>query len=214
MGKQFAGPFANWSGKVGNVVGAQRQGRTILRIYQPIVSNPKTQGQLAARSKFSMVTKFCSKISGFLNVSFKNLDGYKTGNPFSAAVGYISKSQGISGSYPNLEWDYSKVPVSQGSLELPYSPACSADGTTLVLSWADNSGLGDNLSTDKVMICAYNEDKEESKYSVALADRNERNAQFTLPSAWSGDTVSVWMAMMRPGTDRCSDSVQLAELSL
>ena len=54
MGKQYGGMFANWYGKIGNVVGRIRQGRTIVAIYQPNVSNPRTDAQIAQRERFSL----------------------------------------------------------------------------------------------------------------------------------------------------------------
>lgn len=213
MGKQFGGVFANWSGKVGNVVGAVRQGRTIMRIYQPMVANPKTPSQLDARAKFGVLVKGLSKIAGFLRVGFHDLDGYKTGNPFSAAVGYNSE-EAVSGSYPNYEMDWSKTVVAQGPIDLPYAPSVTADGTTLSLTWADNSGMGNALADDQVMVCALNTDKGQSVYNTSLADRNERNGQLVLPSAWSGDSVDIWLAMRRPSSGACSMSDHVAVLSL
>lgn len=214
MGKIFAGPWANFQGKVGNVVGRISQGRTVLSVYQPIVRNPKTTPQLKARQKFSLATSALSPITGFLRYGFHFLDGYKTGNPFSAAVGYNLSHGAIAGTYPNQEFDYSKAKVAEGSLDLPYSPSATADGTTLSITWADNSGLGNAEATDKVMICVLNADKGQSVYNIELADRNERNASFSCPTAWSGDTVNVWLAMRRESTNECSTSTHLGAMPL
>lgn len=214
MAKQYGGVFANWYGRVGNVVGRIRQGRTIMSIYQPNVANPKTPAQLAQREKFSLLAEFLSAVSGFLSVGFHNLDGYETGNYYSAAIGYNMKRDSVFvGQYPNTTLDNTKIMISNGNVDLPYQPSATADGTTLALTWADNSGMGNALASDKVMICAYDKDKKQSVFSVDLADRNERNGQLALPSAWSGDTIDVYLAMYR---DRgvCSDSAHIAVLSL
>lgn len=214
MGKQYGGVFSNWYGRVGNVVGRIRQGRTVMSIYQPNVANPKTPAQLAQREKFTLLAKFLSCVSGFLSVGFHNLDGYETGNYYSAAIGYNMKRANVfTGQYPNTVLDNTNVMLSNGNVDLPYSPSVTADGETLAVTWADNSGLGDALASDQVMICAYNKDKEQAVWNLELADRNERNGQMTLPSAWSGDTVDVYMAMYRE-RGVCSNSVHLAVLSL
>lgn len=212
MGKQFAGPFANWSGKVGNVVGRQVQGRTVLAIYQPIVSNPRTAAQVAQRTDFGLMTKYMSMCSPCLRYGFHDLDGYRTGNYFSAAVGYNLKNANAIGGTPR-EVDASKVIISQGKIDLPYSPSATADGTTLSLTWADNSGMGEALATDKVMVLALNESKGMSVFNAAAAERAERNCTVQLPSAWIGDNVNVWMAMRR-GEFECSMSQHLATLPL
>ena len=74
MAKQFGGAFANYYGKVGNVIARIRQGRTILSIYQPNVHNPRTEAQVAQRTDFGLITKFLSPLSQILKYGkvFKN----------------------------------------------------------------------------------------------------------------------------------------------
>lgn len=217
MAKVYGGITANFYGKVGNVVGRIRQGRTIMSIYQPKVLNPKTPSQELARRKFALLTGCFKCFSGFLRTSFRDLDGYKTGNPFSAAIGYnfrLSPSVFSGSSAANVELDYSKLQVSQGAVDLPYSPSATADGNTLSITWADNSGMGNALATDKVMICVLNADRMQGVYNIELADRNERNATFSLPTSWSSDTVNVWLAVRRADNSACSDSTHLGAMPL
>lgn len=212
MGKQFAGPFANWSGKVGNVVGRQVQGRTVLAIYQPIVSNPRTAAQVAQRTDFGLMTKFMSMCSPCLRYGFHDLDGYRTGNYFSAAVGYNLKNANAISGDPR-EVDASKAIIAQGKIDLPYSPSATAAGTTLSLTWADNSGMGEALGTDKVMVLALNQFRGMSVFNAEAGNRSARNCTVTLPTAWTGDNVDVWLVMRR-GEYECSMSTHLATLPL
>lgn len=217
MAKVYGGFTANFYGKLGNVVGRVRQGRSILSIYQPNVHNPKTAGQQLARTKFSALTGFLKTISGFLRVSFRDLDGYKTGNSFSAAIGYNFRHDPsvFDGSTPeSIELVFSNIQVSQGSIDLPYSPSATADGTEVGLTWSDNTGFGNAEATDVVMCVAYNKDKNVSVFSTNLASRNDRSATFDLPTGWTGDSVGVWMAMFRPSSRMCSASAYLGTLSL
>ena len=213
MGKAFGGVYANWSGKVGNVVARQYQGRTVLAIYQPNVTNPRTTEQVAVRTKFAALAQFFARVAGFLRVGFKSLDGYKTGNPYSSALGYNSKITGIWDA-TNEEIDYTKAILSVGSVDIPYFPSATNDSNVVSITWSDNSGMGNALATDEVMVVAYNKDRNASIYNTALANRTERNAEFTLPTSWRGDAVNIWMAMYRPSDGSCSQSEHLATLSL
>ena len=215
MGKVFGGVYSNWTGKVGNVVARKRQGRTILSIYQPDVHNPRTAAQVSQRNKFGLLTSMLSTITGFVRVGFHMLDGYKTGNAFSSCVGYNLKNPGVftTGQGGVLELDLTKIAISEGGLDLPYSPSASAEGTTVSFTWADNSGMGNANTDDDVMVCAYNATKNQGVYNVRLAQRNDRNATMTLPSTWTGDTINIWMAMKSKGGE-CSPSTHLATLAL
>lgn len=215
MGKASQGVFGFWRGKVGNVVGRVRQGQNVYSIYQPSVANPRTPAQLTGRSKFTLISQFISAVLGFIRVGFAGLDGYVRGSAFSSAVGLNLKTEGITtGVYPNLQLDYSKMKVSDGKIDLPFNPSGSAEGNTLSLTWADNSGRGDALATDKVIVLAYDSTTNESVFDLTVADRSARTGTVTLPTQWSGDSVEVWMAMQRPTTKDVSDSAYLGSFTL
>lgn len=213
MGKQFGGVFANWNGKVGNVVGRDVQGRTVLAIYQPNVRNPRTPAQVAQRNDFSLLSKAMSSVTEFLRYGFHYLDGYKTGNYYSSAVGYNIKRNVFTGSGDQREVLYSNLILSLGKIDLPYSPNAIVEGVTLMLTWSDNSGLGNAEATDKVMVCAWNMNTGLSVINTEVAERAERNATLTLPTNWTGDNVAVFIAMRR-GEFECSDSRYIDSLPL
>ncbi len=48
------------SGKMGNVVFRQRRGQTVASQYQPVVANPHTEGQNAARAKFKLMSQLAA----------------------------------------------------------------------------------------------------------------------------------------------------------
>lgn len=214
MGKQFGGVFANWNGKVGNVVGRVRQGRTVLSIYQPNVANPQTTAQTKQRTKFSLMTGFMRVISSFIKTTFHDLDGYKTGNPFSSAIGYAMRQNPFDETGSEIELEYTKIPVSQGSCVLPYSPSASAEGNSITISWSDNSGLGGANADDEVLVLVYNATKKQAVWQMGQADRAERTTTLPCPTAWSMDTVQVYFAMRNPKSGECSASVHLGSLPL
>lgn len=216
MGKSTQGVFGNWSGKVGNVVGAVRQGRTVMRIYQPNVANPRTQRQLEARLRFSVLTRILSYVTSTLRVGFRDLDGYRTGNPFSSSVGYNYKRNPFTGTYPDITVDYSKLTLSQGGLSLPYSPAGTADSNTnsINITWSDNSGIGNAKSTDGICACAINPTMEDAIEMFDLAKRSDRTASFTIPTAWGTNEFHVFIYFRSDDGSVVSDSYFVGTYSI
>lgn len=214
MGKANQGVFGAWTKRVGNVVGRVIQGVNVYSIYQPNVSNPRTELQQSQRAKFTLLTQFFSTMTAFLRISWKSLDGYKHGSAFSSAVGWNLKNGAVTGTYPNYSIAMNKVKVSDGNIALPYNPGATAESGTLTFTWADNTGRGDALATDNVMVAIYNPTKDETIYSTALGVRSERTKELQCPSNWSGDQVHVYFAMRREATDECSDSTYLGDLTL
>lgn len=215
MGKEYQGVFGNWSGKVGNVVGRIREGRTVLAIYQPIVSNPQTVAQQSARLKFRLLSKVFSTCLSGIQVGFKKLDGYKMGSAYSSAVGYnLKKTPSVfSGTYPNISVAYNNLSVAEGTVELPFNPSASIDGGEVQCSWSDNTGLGNAKADDKMCFLMFNPAKNQAIY-VEQGIRSDRNAAFTVPTAWTGDAAETWLFCMRPENDEASNSFYLGSLNI
>ena len=214
MGKANQGVFGAWTKRVGNVVGRVIQGVNVYSIYQPNVSNPRTAAQQEQRADFTLLTQFFSTMTAFLRTSWKSLDGYKHGSAFSSAVGWNLKNGAVTGTYPNRSLAMNKVKVSDGNIALPYNAGCTVDSGTLSFTWADNSGRGDAIATDNVMVVVYNPTLKESIYTTALAQRSTRTADLVCPTNWSGNQVHVYFSMYREGTGECSDSTYLGDFTL
>ena len=202
MGKNYQGVFGNWSGKTGNVVGREYQGRTIYSIYQPNVLNPKTVKQESQRQKFKLYATLASRCKAFLEVAFHNLDGYRRGSWFSSFVGYNFKHDkadpshaGISGTYPNQALNYPNIQFSPmtGGLATGANIAGSINENTITISWEDESESLDNANAnDHCMVLVISETKRSVISLTAAALRSTRLAQIELPLDWEGETVQVY----------------------
>lgn len=211
MGKSYQGAYGNYTGKVGNVIARKSNGRTVLAIYQPIVKNPKTEEQTNQRTKFGMISQFASRIGGFISEGFK-----ESGVNTTAYNRFIKKNfeVGIGGSFPDYELLFNKIKVSVGNLLLPYNPSALIDSGVVNVSWSDNSGEGNALATDKAMILVYNSAKGTAVFKLEGAGRSTRQENLTLPTAWNGDSVDIWMAMISADGELHSESAYLGNYSM
>ena len=195
-------------GKVGNAVGMKGEnGIPSARIWvKP--SNPRTPKQMQQRTKMALMAQFCSRIGGFLRAGFNDSRHW-----FAKAV-KTNIHDVIGGTYPAYELLYNKFLVSNGLLELPYSPSAVIDSQSLNVSWTDNSGIGFATGSDDAMLLVYNSAKGQAVYRLDAGKREDRQGAITLPTAWSGDSVDVWMAMRSSDTTRTSESVYLGNFSI
>jgi len=211
MGKIKKGILGGFTGKVGTVVGAYWKGIAYMRSLAGSTRNPKSAKQTQHRLKFAMLSTFLSRILGFVNIGFR--DQATSMTEMDAA--FKTNFQNVfSGTYPDYELLYNKLLVSKGNLEMPYSPSAVIDSQMLNVSWTDNSGIGRAEDTDQAMLLVYNSAKGQAVYSLNAGNRSERLATLTLPSAWSGDSVDIWMAMHKADTTLTSDSVYLGNFSI
>lgn len=216
MGKAYQGVFGNWSGKTGNVVGRIRENRTIYAIYQPNVANPNTEQQRIVRGAFTALAQFFSMLGAAARIGFRDLDGYKYGTWFSAAVGYNKKIDGSTIWTPVSEVTkvgYDVVKLSLGTLLNLQAVAGTLDGSDISASWTDNSGMVNATADDKIVMALCVPELRESIVQTEAAKRSDRTAVVTCPSSWSGSTVEAWVFVTSPDGSLVSTSQYLGSFN-
>tara|TARA_R110001592_G_scaffold23435_6_gene91856 strand:- start:2482 stop:3123 length:642 start_codon:yes stop_codon:yes gene_type:complete len=207
MGKISQGILGGLSGKVGNVIGGNWKGIDYLRIKPSSVKNPRTEGQVNQRNKFSITLEYLQPNLGFIKLGYKSFANKKT--EFNAAMSYVLNNA-IGGSAPNFTIDYSLALLSRGNL------SSAQNGTTdltttgeISFSWDDNSAEGNANANDKAMVLVYNPSKKESVYILDGADRTTGTQIISIPSSYVGDTVQLFMAFISANGSIVSNSIYL-----
>ncbi len=212
MGKIKQGILGGLSGQVGNVIGANWKGVDYLRIKPTSVANPRTEGQVNQRTKFSTVLSFLQPMTDFLRVGFKQ---YASGmTQFNAAMSY-NLNNAIIGTLPNFSVDYPNALVSRGNLTTPANGAAvSTTAAELDITWSDNSANGSALATDKALIVALNSTRGEAVFTTAGPERSIGVANLVLPSDYSGENLEVFLGFVSADGTKVSNSVYLGSVSI
>jgi hypothetical protein len=217
MGKIGQGVYGSVSGKIGNLVGATWRGIDYLRIMPASVYNPRTPAQTNQRAKFLLALRFVQPLLGFIKIGYK---GYAVGmSAYNAAMSYLLRNS-VVGDFPDQAISFSDVLVSRGRLRsVDAANATSPSEATIQVSWEDNTALGDCSSDDKAILVVYNGDKASVARSLEAGARSDGLAEITVPLAYSGDTVQVYLAFSvadehfsTGNTHTISDSVYAGEV--
>lgn len=225
MGVSQQGVYGNWSQRTGNVVARQSQGRTIYSIYQPKVSNPKTNKQETVRMKFRLLTLLGARLRSVLSVMFANLDGYDYGTWLSSFIGFNfrydeSAETGkklFSGEYPNISLVMANLQLSPTTGSLPGLLNASADieGTDVNVTWTDDTSSGNGASAmDKVSFIAYNPSMRSQAVFIDQTVRRSQMSTLSLPVLWAGGTVEFYAVVRSASNDYYSPTMYLGQLSL
>ncbi len=194
MGKIGQGILGGLSGKVGNVIGGSWKGIDYIRIKPTSVANPRTEGQVNQRNKFSATIEFLQPNKDFINVGYKSFAIKQT--PFNAAMSYVLNNA-IIGIAPDFSVDYSSALLSKGILSKALNPLADLSTAGQVsFSWDDNSTENNAKRTDRAMLLVYNPMKNESTYQLAGVDRITGTEVLVIPNSYTGDTVEMFMAFV------------------
>ncbi|SDU12771.1 hypothetical protein SAMN04487762_1963 [Polaribacter sp. Hel1_33_78] len=207
MGKIAQGILGGLSGKVGNIVGGSWKGIDYIRIKPSSVANPRTEGQVNQRNKFTITLEYLQATSDFIKIGYKSFAVKKT--EFNAAMSYVLNNA-VGGIAPNFTIDYSLALLSRGSLSSVLNGSTDlATPGQVTFEWNDNSAEGNANVTDKAMVLVYNPSKKESISILDGADRTVGSQMVTIPNTYAGDTVELFMAFVSADGTQVSNSVYL-----
>ncbi|MAL58605.1 DUF6266 family protein [Tenacibaculum adriaticum] len=207
MGKIPQGILGSLSGKVGSIIGGSWKGIDYIRIKPASVANPRTEGQVNQRNKFTITLEYLQATSDFIKVGYKAFAVKKT--EFNAAMSYVLNNA-VGGIAPNFTIDYSLALLSRGSLSSVLNGSTDlATPGQVTFDWDDNSAEGNANATDKAMVLVYNPSKKESVSILDGADRTVGSQVITIPNTYAGDTVELFMAFVSADGTQVSNSVYL-----
>ena len=210
MGKINQGILGGFSGKIGNVIGGNWKGIDYMRIKPSNVANPKTEGQMDQRSKFSTVLYFLQPMKDFIKVGFKGHAIKMT--EFNSAMSF-NLNNVVTGSYPDYNIDYQTALLSRGSLASALNGTASSSAAgSISFSWDDNSDESNSSATDKAMVLIYHASRKEA---VFVTDGNTRaigSQDLTIPDSYSGDTVEAFIAFVSENGKSVSNSSYLGSV--
>ena len=212
MGTYYKGIIGAFSGKVGPVVGATWRGEDVMRSLPRKSTKPATQTQKLQREKFTMVTEFLAPLNPIVKRYFGNDSGIKTRR--NQAMSHLIK-EAITYVDPNLVWEFNKVVISRGELlGLNDAGAVAGAGQSVDFTWTDNTGNGDALATDKLVVVVYEPTTKTTVYSLNAGTRDLEAANLVVPDFFSGLMVEVWATFAAADDKMWSTSQYLGSIQV
>jgi len=153
MGKLPNGILGGVIGRIGPVIGTQWKGTNVIRSQPPGKRRKSSEDQLKQMAKMSLMTKFVSPLSGFLNSTYNGVTARMS--CFNKALSYNMRNA-VSGDYPAFTVNYTRVILGSGDLLNVEMPKLSSDSKgALTISWKDNSNEGSARASDQFFAAVY-----------------------------------------------------------
>lgn len=212
MGKISQGVYGGFSGKLGNLIGGSWKGIAYMRVKPANVSNPRTEGQVNQRTKFTGALQFLQPLKDFIKVGFKGSANKMS--EFNSAMSY-TLSNAMTGVAPDFIVDYSKALLSRGSLPGALNPLASSTVVgSVVVTWDDNTLNGSASATDKSMIALYNPNKAEAIYTLEGGSRATGTETLAVPTNYSGDDLEAYISFKSLDGTSISNSIYIGSVTV
>ena len=212
MGIMKNGPHGPVYGKVGNLVTYRVLNKDVTRMVGENNKAPSVK-QLACRQQLAVVIQFLKPIVKFINLGFMVEAAKAEVYPHNMAVSY-NKRHALSGTYPDVSVDYSKVLVARGSLPTAVDASVSIVAEGLRFSWATGSWMDFTERRHVAMMMAYFPELGRAAYSLNGATRDEGTDVLYLPDGLKCAHMETYLSFMAVGSNEVADSVYLGSLSM
>jgi hypothetical protein len=210
MGTHKRGILGNFSGKVGTVVGSKWKGVWVMRGLTDAKRGKPNPAQQQQQAKFSLMVKFLQPLSSLVGQTYDISPAEMSG--FNKALSDNIRNA-ITGAFPALAIDYSKVVLSKGALlNVNTVAATSAASGKLAFTWTDNSG-GTVLPTDTAFVAVYSADMNRWIFAQHAAPRNAGTYSLDV-TAFSGKAVQTYIGFLSADGQSVSNSLYTGQVNV
>ncbi|MCX2450023.1 DUF6266 family protein [Pedobacter sp. PLR] len=209
MAKASNGPQGHLNGKVGNLVFYMLNGQPIVRLIGR-KGKPSTL-QLANYQEMAVTTKLLKRMGGFIKLGYGLQARGTVHNAHNLATSY-HKKQALTGEYPNISIDYSKVKLSRGIMPETADLKINKLAGGLEITWdpKDYADLAHNDSV-MVMICCPETGKDEEYLNIAR--RSEGKCFIPMHENVLNQQLEPYISFISADGEKVSDSVYLGNLN-
>ena len=206
------GPQGPHRGRIGNMVyynlNGQNVGRRIGRL-----TKPSTENQIINQAKMKLVPPFLSSLSEFIKVGFSIEKLGTPKNAYNIAMG-LNINEIVTGEYPALTIDYSKVILSAGVLKPAQNPAAEMTTDGINFSWDTNPQMPWEESTDQVMMLAYFPEQKKVFYTLFGKDRLAGTDSLPIPADLIDQPVYTYISFIAANRKQLANSTFINALNL
>jgi hypothetical protein len=211
MGVYNKGILGSFSGKVGPVVGASWRGKEVMRSLPRKSGKIPTDKQMEQREKFSVVSQFLAPLQGGISQYFGLPQGDKSRSNLAMAY-HLKEAVAFNGT--SYEMLYDKVLVTKGDLIFPPDLSRLSDaGGILRFNWTDNSGQGNALPTDELLVVIYDPQAKATAIHYNVATRADGVGSITMPGYDFGHLMNCWVGFISADEKRNTTSVYTGEFT-
>lgn len=199
MGKFHNGVLGTMTGKVGGVVGRTWKGINTVASYQPNVSNPRTNSQMAQRGKLSALTALASQMNtGFIKPLWdrdaKKMSGFNA---------FIQANMSAVDANGDIVW--ADLIASKGKMVKPTIASATFSPGAFHLSWLTEISDAYSQASDKLYVTIVDNLTMKVYTFSAVAIRSAGICDFNIPITTDQD-LTIYSAFRREDGSVVSNS--------
>jgi len=199
------------SGKIGSVVYVNAKGGNFVRKApkKKPKGSPRSPAQVANEQKMAFFNDFLTPFHPFFIVGFQNRPPGKTALGMAYSINYYRV---ITGKYPDLGLDYTKVVISEGSLPQLKEPEMKLIAEdVLEFTWQQNTSSQASFD-DQVMLVVYCPELKVADGFTGGAKRTSKQCLFRFDRRLVGKSLEIYLSVTSLDRKKVADSIYLGRI--
>jgi len=187
------GLFGPITGKISGMIVSSWKGINYVREAPPKSNKPRTDAQIAVQEKFKFVHTLIKPLSPYFTAGFQHQAIHKS--EYNVGYSRIYKNA-ISGVFPDIVVDYSKITISEGSLlPLEFVETSQTISQVLDIAWEVESFKSRCEYDDQLMIAILCNELGLVDGFIGGTDRADLQRSFKFNSKFIGKEISVYVGL-------------------
>jgi hypothetical protein len=206
------GLFGSHTGKVGNLVYYELNGKNVVREIGK-TTKPSTEKQLKVQMETDLISSFFSKVLPFIKVGFSVA---RLGTALNAHnIGMKQPRELIiKGLYPNLELAFDQIILSTGTLTPAVEPEVTAVAEGLRFSWHTDPQMEWSASSDQVMMLAYFPEEKIIAYQLFGSSRLSGTDVLDIPETLQDKYMETYISFVAADRKELANSTYMGNFNL
>ena len=206
------GLFGSHTGKVGNLVYYELNGKNVVRGIGK-TTKPPSEKQLKVQMETNLMSSFFSTVLPFIKVGFSIA---RLGTGLNAHNIGMKQPRDliIKGSYPNLELAFEEIVLSTGTLIPAVAPEVTAVAEGLRFSWHTSPQMEWPASTDQVMMLAYFPEEKIIAYQLFGSSRLSGTDVLHLPEPLQDKYMETYISFVAADRKDLANSTYMGHFNL
>jgi hypothetical protein len=176
-----------------------------------LVTKPPTTAQLACREKMRLVNTCLKPVKDLLRVGFEISQHSKEISAYHLACSY-NLSHAITGDYPKLRIDYTKVLFAEGSMPIVTGCKAELNSKGIRFSWDVTEDSRLTRWNDQVLVIAYLPEEMDARFQICVAARKEGEAFLPLPRYRTPVVLETYLSFVSANKKLTSNSAYTGQL--
>jgi len=206
------GIFGGFTGKIGDVIGYIRYGKSFIKTKSRKRKKKASKKQLLVRENMKVAVNFMKTLKEFVAIGFAHSGAKNKRSAYSDALSYQIRNA-LTGEHPDVFIDLAKVKLATGNMPPPYDTSIGTEGNGIRFNWkvALQGTIYHSLS--RAMLLVYVPSLQKSFFNISAARITEKTDFMELPDSFKNQVLHAYMAFASDDRKKISDSVYIGSLT-